>query len=300
MRKHAYLIICHKYDEALQYLLRSIDDERNDIFIHVDAKASDFDFTGLKSLLRNSDVFFTDRVRVRWAGYSLVEAEMILLAAATRHAEYAYYHFLSGSDMCLKSQDEIHRFFNAHSGKLFLTFCGEDWQRTQAQKRARYYYIEAGRAPVLRAMNRGLVTMQRIVGIDRRKKAGMTIVGGSNWCSLPHDFACYLVEHRAEIRHVFRHGLCPDEIYIHTMAYNSRFKDRIYLLKIRQQNDDMDPDMFRANQRYIDWNRGKPYIFREDDFDELMRADVCFARKFAYTDTNQLMRKILEYNLGRR
>lgn len=65
---------------------------------------------------------------------------MILLAAATRHAEYAYYHFLSGSDMCLKSQDEIHRFFDAHSGKLFLTFCGEDWQRTQAQKRARYYY----------------------------------------------------------------------------------------------------------------------------------------------------------------
>lgn len=84
-------------------------------------------------------------------------------------------------------------------------------------------------------------------------------------------------------------------MYIHTMAYNSRFKERIYLLKIRQQNDDMDPDMFRANQRYIDWNRGKPYIFREDDFDELMRADVCFARKFAYTDTNQLMRKILEY-----
>ena len=35
-----------------------------------------------------------------------------------------------------------------------------------------------------------------------------------------------------------------------------------------------------------------------DDFDELMRADDCFARKFTYTDTNQLMRKILEYNLG--
>ena len=67
MRKHAYLIICHKYDEALQYLLRSIDDERNDIFIHVDAKASDFDFTGLKSLLRNSDVFFTDS-RLRGPG----------------------------------------------------------------------------------------------------------------------------------------------------------------------------------------------------------------------------------------
>lgn len=122
MRKHAYLIICHKYDEALQYLLRSIDDERNDIFIHVDAKASDFDFAGLKSLLRYSGVFFTDRVRVRWAGYSLVEAEMILLAAATRHAEYAYYHFLSGSDMCLKSQDEIHRFFDAIAENCFSRF----------------------------------------------------------------------------------------------------------------------------------------------------------------------------------
>ena len=124
----------------------------------------------------------------------------------------------------------------------------------------------------------------------------MTIVGGSNWSSLPHDFVCYLVEHWADIRRIFRHTLCLDEMFIHTMVYNSEYKDRIYLLKINRLNDDTDPDMYKANQRYIDWNRGKPYTFDEADYDELIHTEYCFARKFTYTDTNQVMWKILEHN----
>ena len=49
MGKYAYLIICHKSDASLRYLLKSIDDERNDIYIHVDAKARDFGFDKVKA-----------------------------------------------------------------------------------------------------------------------------------------------------------------------------------------------------------------------------------------------------------
>ncbi len=46
---YEYLIICHRSDASLCYLLKSIDDERNDIYVHVDAKARDFDFDKVKA-----------------------------------------------------------------------------------------------------------------------------------------------------------------------------------------------------------------------------------------------------------
>ena len=38
MKRHAYLILAHKFDYVFCSLLKMIDDERNDIFIHMDKK----------------------------------------------------------------------------------------------------------------------------------------------------------------------------------------------------------------------------------------------------------------------
>lgn len=43
--KHAYLVMAHKDDETLRTLLRTLDDPRNDIFIHMDAKNTGWDKT---------------------------------------------------------------------------------------------------------------------------------------------------------------------------------------------------------------------------------------------------------------
>ena len=42
MGKHAYLIIAHDKFEQLKRLLLLLDDERNDIYLHIDSKAKDF------------------------------------------------------------------------------------------------------------------------------------------------------------------------------------------------------------------------------------------------------------------
>lgn len=47
--KHAYCIMAHSNWEQLQILVDAIDDERNDIFLHIDAKAlNDFNKWGGK------------------------------------------------------------------------------------------------------------------------------------------------------------------------------------------------------------------------------------------------------------
>lgn len=43
-KKHAYLIMAHNNFYILEKLLRLLDDSRNDIYVHIDKKVSEFDF----------------------------------------------------------------------------------------------------------------------------------------------------------------------------------------------------------------------------------------------------------------
>lgn len=36
--KHAYLLLTHEFSPILETLIRMIDDERNDIYVHIDKK----------------------------------------------------------------------------------------------------------------------------------------------------------------------------------------------------------------------------------------------------------------------
>lgn len=82
---HAFMIIAHNQFELLKKLILALDDERNDIFVHIDAKVKDFDFDSFKSLTKFSEIHFTDRINVTWGDFSQVKAEMILLKAAVEN-----------------------------------------------------------------------------------------------------------------------------------------------------------------------------------------------------------------------
>lgn len=82
--KHAYLIMCHELNEILCTLMRMIDDDSNDIYVHIDARRQDFS-NEIRRIVKKSLVFFIkDRVGVYWAHYSQVEAEYRLFRDAFR------------------------------------------------------------------------------------------------------------------------------------------------------------------------------------------------------------------------
>ena len=74
----------------------------------------------------------------------------------------------------------------------------------------------------------------------------------------------------AEILKMYQYAYCPDEIYKQTFAYNSEFRNRIYNVT----------DEFEGCLREIDWKRGRPYIWRKEDYDYLSHSNKLFARKF--------------------
>ncbi len=278
MQKHAFLIMAHHQLPLLKKLIHQLDDERNDIYIHVDKKTADFDFEELRASAEKSQIYFTDRTSVTWGGYSQIRCELVLLKAAVGR-NYAYYHLISGADLPLISQDEFHAFFDRISGQEIVGFeCPQI--RPEFLPRIRYYHFfqdAVGRkTTLLTYAERALIKLQAALKIDRTKKWKAryhirAFQKGSNWFDITDDLAKYVVGREDEIRRMYRRTFCADEIFLQTLVENSPFKEKLYYHGFGS---------YQSTFRFVDWTRGNPYTFRSGDYDAIKNSRCFFARKF--------------------
>lgn len=284
MQKHAYLILAHNEFNLLEKLIKFLDDERNDIYIHIDKKINGFDFDKFSRLVKHSVIEFVPRVSVKWGDISMVKAEYSLLSAALANQEYAYLHLLSGVDVPLKNLDEISAFFEKNNGVEFVNVSSRNLTPTEYD-RVRTYHFASGRRNILnRAVTKAESLLSHILKIDRAKN--VDIRRGSQWFSITGEFAKYLMSQKKFVMKQFNHTLIPDEFFMQTVVVNSPFKDRVYDLKSSSRC--CDP------VRYTDWNRGAPYTFTIDDYDELIGCGCLFARKFSSVTDCEIIDKLYE------
>ncbi len=296
MEKHAYLILAHTNMDQLAILLSLLDDIRNDIFLHIDAKTGTYDRESLTAAVSKSGFFILeDRVPVEWGCYSSVEAKLKLLEAASARGPYVFYHLISGMDLPVKSQDEIHRFFDSHRDREFIHF---EYGKHDYSYRYKYYYdfLEGRPRPkgkLSKILIRLRASVQGIRRIDRtRKYPDIVFRKGSNWFSVTDPFVKEVISRKDWIYDAFHATYCTDECVIQTIAYNSKFRDRIY--------DSSETSDQHAVMRLIDWERGHPYVFRREDFDMLIQSDYLFARKFDMTVDAEIIFRISAYLTDRK
>lgn len=280
-RKHAYLIIAHNEPDILATLLRLLDDGRNDIYLHIDRRAAAMRqrFAAYRPK-RSGFVLLKDPLAVCWGDISQVEVEYRLFSAAAERGKYLYYHLLSGVDMPLRTQDAIHSFFEDNKGKEFVGFWQSSAHRRDLRRKVSRYYVFTRHLKDkhtlvhhLTSPLRNLFLLLQKVTCFRRSSDGYTFQKGSNWVSITDAFCRYLLSERPRIMRRMRHTLCPDEIFLQTVLWNSPFRAHIY----NAGCDDLD----RSTLRAIDWQRGSPYVWRADDLKELMDGPALFARKFS-------------------
>lgn len=284
--KHAYLISAHNNFELLRVLVKLLDDERNDIYIHIDKKAKNFNKDFIINAIKSSKVFFVKRINVTWGGYSQIENELNLLRESSKNS-YKYYHFLSGVDLPIKNQDYIHNFFEENDGKEFIHFCSEKFNEEGKIRYCVYHFFQdiIGREKgILYYLERALIRIQEKVTFLHRKSEGIEYCGGSNWCSLTDECVKYILSNEKKIKKLFKYTTCCDEFFIQTIVRNSKFYNNVYSKE----------DSYKACMRYIDWERGKPYTFNIRDWDELSNSDFLFARKFSLDsmDEKELVKMI--------
>lgn len=266
--KHAYLILAHGNWELLKLLISAIDDERNDIFVHIDSKVKVLpDLSTAKAglnVLRN-------RVKVYWGDVSVVEAEYALFEAAFSKGGYSYYHVLSGSDLPIKSQDYIHHFCDENQGREFIgyTFTGMSPETVRKAQRWHLFPHSFRRRSPFRAIS---LRFQEAFGMYRNRDT--VFQKGSQWVSITPELVSLVLSRKGWALKTFSHTFCADEIFVQTICWNSPLRKNIH-------NTEADA---AGCLRAIGWRNGCLYDWSAEDLQTLKESEALFARKFNLKD----------------
>lgn len=290
MGKHAYLLMIHEYKKQLEQLLELLDDERNDIYIHIDKKVKRFPQKLIKNRIMKAGCFFTKRFYVTWGTNSIMNCEYQMLKAACKK-EYQYIHLLSGADLPIKSQNEIHEWFNMHNGKEYIHFGTQSYQRAIQSRYNVYHFFmkQLSRNRDKKFWNLAetySLAFQRRINVNRIKNRNIVCYGGANWFSITGEFAQYVVKHFHAYKKMWYFTQNSDELWLQTICMNTEYKDKLFL---KGFSDD-----YYACMRHIDWERGTPYVFRREDYKELMESSCMFARKFDEHVDKEIIEMIYE------
>lgn len=290
--RHAYIILAHGEFELLSILLASIDDPRNDIYIHIDAKSKGYDLVSLKNSVKYAKVDICSEIKVNWGGYSIAKAYMLLFEMATS-TYHSYYHVISGADLPLLTQNEIHELLSVPEYE-YIHFTA-DPMPVEFLERVDYYhffqeYVKYTHVGIFfKILEKTSIFIQKILRIHRFD-GSYTLQKGCNWVSLTHECVRYILSQKDFIDNTFKYSYIADEMFIQTVVVNSPYMERVWK---KSYSDDMKDAL-----RFIDWNRGLPYTFTNEDYDELVGSGCLFARKFSLNKDHEIIMRIAKHAIG--
>ncbi|WP_051545077.1 beta-1,6-N-acetylglucosaminyltransferase [Butyrivibrio sp. MC2021] len=299
--RHAFLIIAHNNWWQLKQLIKLLDSESHDLYIHIDKRSKNYDEQQFCNIALKSRVKIFQEYKVYWGGFSQVEVELFLLGKASEF-NYDYYHIISGGDLPLKSNYEIDAFFENNRGYEFIDYDESKLNNDpEISRRTRiYHFLQNYRRissfsfvnSIFIFCERCLLLLQMIFGVNRTRRLDWTIKYGSNWVSITDGMAKEVLKQKEKIGKVFKWTNCADELFIQTVAFNSIYKDNIY--------DNGLTDVMN-NMRLVDWERGSngsPYTYRNDDYEYLIKSNALFARKFSEGVDKDIIERIIDYLNG--
>lgn len=302
--RHAFCIIAFNDYEQLIKMLKILDSEISDFYIHINALAEMPDCNKIKSEIHKSGVYFTKRLPIVWGENGVLNAQLVLLETALEHGGYDYYHLLSGQDFPLKSLAALDSFlqsnlYNNSSESLYTNYIDARVSPDRAARERLIHYnwlIKYWRhsKKAVRGAIRGINLIshgvQRLMHVNRLKLSPDKIYYGSLWHSLTEACVTFMIGNKEWFAKNFsKHSFAPDEGAVQTLLMNSEFRDSIYVPG--QESPDV-------NLRLADYVRGSgasPYVFRVRDFEELVNSRDFFARKFSESVDEEIVDKLYEY-----
>lgn len=239
--KIAYLLLCHIDPEHIARLANKLtNDTMDEVFVHVDGKSNIEPFSEV--LKGNTQVHvLEDRVDIYWGGYSSVEATIKLFRAALSSGEFDRFVILQGLDYPIKSNKEIHAFFEENMDKEFIRAqnISDCSNPKEIHKYSLYWYLDKPKKKaarvrrwIINTINNRFFLKKWIIPhfkknyVKDRTGRKMKIYQGSAQFGATRQLAEYIVNFYDEnegFNRYFRSMYAPDEAYFHTIVYNSPF-----------------------------------------------------------------------------
>lgn len=281
-KRHAYMIAVHKNQWQLEKLLSLLDIEEVDLYIHVDIKSKDLDIEKLKGIVKKAGIYFTTRIDVKWASYSIVESTYIMLKEALSNGPYSYYHLISGQDLPIQPIEKINQFFDQGNQQInYITYSDEKKSNMDCFLRLCYFDRFLGceflyKNNVIRKLSWPFRKLRYFV-----KSREIHYSAGSAWFDINQQLAEKVVENEQWVRKYFKTFLFPDESFLQSLVDNLDNRDKCV-----------------PARRLIDWGNSpdgrSPYTFLIKDLERIKEAshEYCFARKFDEGIDKEIIKEI--------
>lgn len=213
---------------------------------------------------------------VRWSDISQADVEVDLFRSVLQSGNtYSRIHLISGADLPIKSQDEIHDFFKDKREEFIDISTPKQYIR-----RIKYYhfFVRNRRKYPLAELVRKVLIFIQVPFVNRLKHCPLQFAYGANWCSLTQGAVKEIVDKWKLYRPIFTYSTSCDELY----------KQMILLAN---------PSFAFAkegNLRYVDFSsqQPSPKTLRLEDYDKIMRSGCLFARKFDVNVDKEIVEKI--------
>ncbi len=272
--KIAYLILCHKNPKQVATLIRKLNSEDVDFYVHVDKKSTSFILPEQKNVFRISS---EDSIDIKWGTNSIVRATLLIVGLALySNVQYDYFCLLSGQDLPIKSNTEIQRYLELNSGYNFIDIAKRDFlQHRKFCKRNELYYPSwmFDRSFFCKSLKKIYICVsggyKKTFSLFKRKKsAEINFAFGSQWWCLTRECLRWIfdyLEKNKDIVCFFDNALTPDECVFQTAFINSPFSDTS-----------------KGNLTFLLWdsNENNPRVLTKEDYHILKSSEKLFARKF--------------------
>lgn len=262
--KFAILIVTYTSPGQTKRLIESLNNGDFDFYIHLDKK---IDLETHHELFDIPNVYFIeDRIDIRWAGYTTVQAALSCIRQVMASGiKYDFLNLITGQDYPIKSATYISNFLQQNIGKEFMLFRDFETDWTEAKARVdRYHFTDLG--------FKGRHRLEKIINfftIKRKFPVDIHLYGKETFWTLSLDCAAYVVKYiddNKKLSRFLKYTWGSDEFIFQSIIMSSPFKDNVV----------------NKNYRYIDWPPGsaRPKVLLAEDFDKIMASDNLFGRKF--------------------
>ena len=272
MAEIAYILLCHKDVDGIVAKAESLTAAGDMVSIHFDAKAPKAQFERLTAALAgNARVVFARRRRCGWGEFSLVDATLSAIRAATRAFPRAtHFYLLSGDCMPIKTAEYVHRVLDDTDADFIesFDFFNSDWIKTGFREERliyRHWFNERTQARRFYAS----FQVQKRLGLRRKVPAGLRMMIGSQWWCLRRQTVETLLDfiyERPDMVRFFRTTWIPDETFFQTLVRHLVPEPQIQCRTLT----------FLMFSDY-----GMPVTFYNDHYDMLTGQDFLFARKIS-------------------
>lgn len=256
----AYLVLCHQ--PAPHLLQWAKQQPQNRFYVHFDAKTA---WSAVQALRDVPNIrIVSPRIDVRWAGFSMIVATLVLMQTALSDRKNRYFHLMSGACLPLQTAEYMAAQMDSiGAGCLHL----ECHNQPHLRYRVRFNLPHADTS-WQRSLHGKLLT-KGAQCLDKLLPTKLPAWSGSQWFSADRVALQYLFDNSlGDMTAHFEHKLCPDEHFFQHIVQQCVPSDG----SLHWIND---------NRRYIQFaaHANHPKVLTQDEVAVAQGSGYWFARK---------------------